>query len=310
MGDGEKSSGGFEGGPSSSRTPSHYEVLGLEPGAKPEDVGKAYRTRAKAANVDFGRPSLSESDKAVKDDQLRRLNLAHDTLTDLKLRAEYDKRLEAEVAQGQSEEFWQAQREAEERKVQEAARTEAAREEAEIARRRREAALQERLRVESQVKGRRWGEEVAATFVSPEWFEEMDGLLRAMGCTEKNRGAHLHKLDIEGVGGFKADLVKAKRKIPESERELEKILSRLRVGRGYLKGEGVLEKGGAEIAFGTDRSFLEGFGDAWDEIVNESSLERKVLVVGYLPVDMTEEDRKVWEEAIGVHRKRESEREK
>ncbi len=67
-----------------------YDVLGIEPGASPAEVGAAYEAK-KAA--------LAEAMDATSQNELKLARDAHAILSDPAKRAQYDQRLKAEVAQ-------------------------------------------------------------------------------------------------------------------------------------------------------------------------------------------------------------------
>jgi curved DNA-binding protein CbpA len=73
----------------------HYELLGVAPGASPEEIQEAYFERSRAFHPDLRhRPDLADCGKELST-VFERLKTAHETLSNPKARAEYDASLTA-----------------------------------------------------------------------------------------------------------------------------------------------------------------------------------------------------------------------
>lgn len=73
----------------------HYELLGVGPGATPEEIQKAYFERSRSFHPDLRhRADMADCEKELTT-VFQRLKTAHDTLSDKKARAEYDAGLNA-----------------------------------------------------------------------------------------------------------------------------------------------------------------------------------------------------------------------
>jgi len=67
------------------KTKTHYEILGVLPNCKTEEIKAAYRRLAKTSH-----PDVSKKPKDVAEREFADINLAHDTLIDPAKRAQYD----------------------------------------------------------------------------------------------------------------------------------------------------------------------------------------------------------------------------
>ncbi|CCL99671.1 uncharacterized protein FIBRA_01692 [Fibroporia radiculosa] len=68
-----------------------YETLGLGRNASPEDIRKAYRRRALQTHPDRLPPNISATDKAVAEEEFRKVNNAYEVLNDEQNRKLYDR---------------------------------------------------------------------------------------------------------------------------------------------------------------------------------------------------------------------------
>lgn len=66
----------------------HYERLGIDPGASTEEVERAFRKVARQVH-----PDLNSGDPAVAEERMKQLNESRDILSDPSLRAAYDETL-------------------------------------------------------------------------------------------------------------------------------------------------------------------------------------------------------------------------
>jgi len=67
------------------RKADHYEVLGIAPGATPEEVKRAYRERAKNTHPDASRTQDTVS-------EFMKVKEAYETLYDAQRRADFDRK--------------------------------------------------------------------------------------------------------------------------------------------------------------------------------------------------------------------------
>lgn len=72
----------------------HYERLGIDPGASTEEVERAFRKVARQVH-----PDLNSGDPAVAEARMKELNEIRDILSDPSLRAAYDESLRGPVVQ-------------------------------------------------------------------------------------------------------------------------------------------------------------------------------------------------------------------
>lgn len=73
----------------------HYEVLGVDPGADPVEVRRAYLRLARDHHPDHHAEGTS-ADRAEAEDEMRRINEAWAVLGDERARVDYDRTLRAE----------------------------------------------------------------------------------------------------------------------------------------------------------------------------------------------------------------------
>jgi curved DNA-binding protein CbpA len=81
--------------------PDYYAILGLDPGASPENVKVAYRRLVRQYHPDLVKVS-TEAQKASMDTRMAQLNEAYSVLSNPRNRREYDERTRLEYSLGQT----------------------------------------------------------------------------------------------------------------------------------------------------------------------------------------------------------------